>query len=243
MSLLRALRAYVGLGPDEDYDDGYLDGYGDRVDVDLTGRNQTTRDYVRSGSNGSIRDPRVEARHVSGRRGPGGPTNRSKVSYRPDSGADSARRAGRPDGRATTPSAGATGAGSRPATHDNKTKSTVAVDDPPQTPIEASPATEQGAVVRSIDAARTRPKSVSPTSFADAKSIGDDFKLGTPIVLNLQGLDRELARRLIDFASGICYALDGGMEKVAAQVFLLIPNGCEVSESDRRLIEQRGYVR
>jgi cell division inhibitor SepF len=63
------------------------------------------------------------------------------------------------------------------------------------------------------------------------------------VLLNLQGLDRDLARRLIDFASGICYALDGSMEKIASQVFLLIPDGGQVSDEDRRRIEERGYAR
>jgi cell division inhibitor SepF len=57
--------------------------------------------------------------------------------------------------------------------------------------------------------------------------------------MNLQGVERDLARRLIDFASGICYALDGSMEKIASQVFLLTPKTVEVSEEDRRRFERR----
>ncbi|MDH3294602.1 MAG: cell division protein SepF, partial [Acidimicrobiia bacterium] len=101
----------------------------------------------------------------------------------------------------------------------------------------------QGAVVRSIDSARSRPRTLNPESFSDAKHVGDEFKRGTPIVINLQGLERDLARRLVDFASGICYALDGKMEKLAPQVFLLTPDGVDVSETDRRRIEERGYAR
>jgi FtsZ-interacting cell division protein YlmF len=100
-----------------------------------------------------------------------------------------------------------------------------------------------GAVVRSLDVMRRKPKTVLPESFADAKEVADDFKSGVPIVLNLQSIDRELARRLIDFASGVCYSLDGSMEKLASQVFLLVPDEVEVSEHDRRLIVERGYAR
>ena len=82
-----------------------------------------------------------------------------------------------------------------------------------------------------------------PETFADAKEVADEFKSGTPVVVNLQGLDRDLVRRIIDFSSGICYALDGGMEKLAPQVFLLTPDGLQVTEDDRRRIEQRGYAR
>ena len=97
--------------------------------------------------------------------------------------------------------------------------------------------------MRSIESARSRPRTLTPESFADAKEVGDEFKRGTPVVVNLQGLDRDLVRRLVDFASGICYALDGSMEKLAPQVFLLTPEGLDVSDDDRRRIEQRGYAR
>lgn len=99
------------------------------------------------------------------------------------------------------------------------------------------------AVVRSLDSMRAKPRTLIPESFADAKLVADEFKRDIPVLLNLQGLERELARRLIDFASGICYALDGSMEKIASQVFLLIPESVEVSEEDRRRIEERGYAR
>ncbi len=100
-----------------------------------------------------------------------------------------------------------------------------------------------GAVVRSIEAMRAKPRTLMPESFADAKVVADEFKRQVPVVLNLQTVDRDLARRLIDFASGICYALDGSMEKLASQVFLLIPASMEVSDEDRRRIEERGYAR
>ncbi|MGI9595980.1 MAG: cell division protein SepF [Acidimicrobiales bacterium] len=99
------------------------------------------------------------------------------------------------------------------------------------------------AVVRSLDSMRAKPRTLIPESFADAKLVADEFKRDVPVLLNLQGLERELARRLIDFASGICYALDGSMEKIASQVFLLIPESVEVSDEDRRRIEERGYAR
>lgn len=101
----------------------------------------------------------------------------------------------------------------------------------------------QEAVVRSLDSMRAKPRTLIPDSFGDAKVVADEFKRGIPVVLNLQSLERELARRLIDFASGLCYALDGSMEKIASQVFLLTPEEVEVSDEDRRRIEERGYAR
>ena len=86
-----------------------------------------------------------------------------------------------------------------------------------------------------------KPKALSPQSFGEAKVLADEFKNAVPVIMNLQGVERDLARRLIDFASGICYAVDGGMEKIASQVFLLTPSSVEVSDEDRQRMEQRGY--
>ena len=65
---------------------------------------------------------------------------------------------------------------------------------------------------------------VAPAKFSDAQEIGDRFKNGQPVILNLQNADRELARRMIDFCSGVTYALGGSMEKAADQVFLRHPD-------------------
>ena len=67
-------------------------------------------------------------------------------------------------------------------------------------------------------------------AFNEAQAIGDRFKAGQPVIVNLQALDRDLRRRLVDFSSGLCYALDGKMDRVADQVYLLIPAHVEVSQ-------------
>jgi cell division inhibitor SepF len=83
---------------------------------------------------------------------------------------------------------------------------------------------------------------VLPRSFNDAQQIADRFKEGVPVILNLQGSDQELSKRLIDFASGLTYALDGGMQRVADKVFLLTPRNVEVSAEERaRLLERGGF--
>ena len=83
---------------------------------------------------------------------------------------------------------------------------------------------------------------VLPRSFNDAQQIADRFKEGMPVILNLQGSDQELAKRLIDFASGLTYALDGGMQRVADKVFLLTPRNVEVSAEERaRMLERGGF--
>lgn len=67
------------------------------------------------------------------------------------------------------------------------------------------------------------PAALSPRRFDQAQELADKYKEGQPVIMNLEGAEREVARRLIDFASGICYALDGSMEKVANGVYLLKP--------------------
>ena len=62
------------------------------------------------------------------------------------------------------------------------------------------------------------PHTVRPSRFDQAQEVADKFKDGQPVIMNLEGTDRGVARRLIDFASGICYAMDGSMEKVATGV-------------------------
>ncbi len=67
------------------------------------------------------------------------------------------------------------------------------------------------------------PHTVRPRRFDSAQEIADKFKDGQPVIMNLEGTEREVTRRLIDFASGLCYALNGSMEKVATGVYLLKP--------------------
>src|SRR5256885_1817221 len=81
---------------------------------------------------------------------------------------------------------------------------------------------------------------VLPRSFNDAQQIADKFKQSIPVILNLQGADAELSKRLIDFASGLTYALNGGMQRVADKVFLLTPRNVEVSAEQRAQLLERG---
>jgi cell division inhibitor SepF len=102
--------------------------------------------------------------------------------------------------------------------------------------------------LRSVEAAppaapaSVRVHLVVPRSFNDAQQIADKFKEGIPVILNLQSSDPELSKRLIDFASGLTYALNGGMQRVADKVFLLTPRNVEVSAEERaRLLERGGF--
>jgi len=82
---------------------------------------------------------------------------------------------------------------------------------------------------------------VLPRSFNDAQQVADRYKAGVPVILNLQSADAELSKRLIDFASGLTYALDGGMQRIADKVFLLTPRDVELSAEDRARMLERGF--
>ncbi len=77
--------------------------------------------------------------------------------------------------------------------------------------------------VRTVPAGTGEPATVKPRRFDQAQEIADRFKEGLPVIMNLEGTEREVSRRLIDFASGLCYGLNGSMEKVASGVYLLKP--------------------
>ncbi|MDY7104525.1 MAG: cell division protein SepF [Actinomycetota bacterium] len=97
-----------------------------------------------------------------------------------------------------------------------------------------------GAVVRPLTPAPAKIHVVTPAAFADAKEIADHFKAEQAVILSLQESDSDLKRRLLDFASGLCYALGGSMEKVSNVVFLLIPADVELSAEDKRRLRERG---
>jgi len=96
-----------------------------------------------------------------------------------------------------------------------------------------------GAVVQAVPSVQVH--LVVPRSFNDAQQIADKFKDSVPVILNLQSSDQELSKRLIDFTSGLTYALDGGMQRVADKVFLLTPRNVEVSAEERARLAERGF--
>jgi cell division inhibitor SepF len=82
---------------------------------------------------------------------------------------------------------------------------------------------------------------VVPKSFNDAQQVADKFKDSIPVILNLQGVDVDLSKRLIDFASGLTYALDGGMQRIADKVFMLTPRNVEISAEERARLIEKGF--
>ena len=111
-------------------------------------------------------------------------------------------------------------------------------------PAAPTPAPSRRSRLRGVDGGGSpvRVHLVLPRSFNDAQQIADKFKDSIPVILNLQSADTELSKRLIDFASGLTYALDGSMQRVADKVFLLTPRNVEVSAEERaRALDTGGF--
>jgi cell division inhibitor SepF len=98
-------------------------------------------------------------------------------------------------------------------------------------------------MIRPVLATSARVHVVEPQGFNDAQEVGDRLKADQPVIINLQGLGRDLQRRLIDFSSGLTYAVGGTMSRVADQVFLLTPSNVEVSQEEKERLQARGLYR
>jgi cell division inhibitor SepF len=82
---------------------------------------------------------------------------------------------------------------------------------------------------------------VIPRNFNDAQQVADQFKRSVPVILNLQTTDHELSKRMIDFCSGLTYAMDGGMQRIAEKIFLLTPKNVEVSAEEKARLLDKGF--
>lgn len=190
MSFWKKSMEYLGLGPDDAYDD-----YDDGAEPEPQGRHaRAARDEGRGRSNANRAWP-AEPDSGSVRAVP------SRPSF-PSRDFDASRRT-------PAPSADESGTVSRPRSQSSSQRQA-----PPPPPPNAEPAT------------------VRPRRFDQAQELADRFKEGNSVILNLESADRDVARRLIDFASGVCYSLDGTMEKVATGVYLLKPAPARVHRFD-----------
>jgi cell division inhibitor SepF len=210
-SMWRKAMLYLGLGPDDEYDD-----------FDVTGEHQrpvTPRPAVRRTGGGDVQhdpEPSGAVRTLTPSAVDDGGTRNGNGSAGGHATRSNAERGG------DEPAAPRRASGSAGAASERSSRS-------------------RGAVVRPLPVGPSKPSVIGPTSFNDAQEVADKFKVNVPVILNLQGVERDLARRIIDFASGLCYGLGGQMERVATQVYLLTPSDVEVSPEERRRLRERGY--
>jgi cell division inhibitor SepF len=100
------------------------------------------------------------------------------------------------------------------------------------------------AIVRTMPASRIPTAAIhraEPKRFNEAREIGERFRQGVPVIMNLQATEDGTARRLVDFASGLVFGLDGKIEMVASRVYLLTPANMEVSAEERERIVEGGF--
>jgi len=88
-------------------------------------------------------------------------------------------------------------------------------------------------------AALSRITTLHPRSYNEARTIGERYRDGVPVIMNLTELDDAAAKRLVDFAAGLAFALRGSIDKVTNRVFLLTPADVEVSADDARRLAAR----
>jgi cell division inhibitor SepF len=113
-------------------------------------------------------------------------------------------------------------------------------------PVSVAPSPETaGGVVRTIPQPRphaaTTIHKAEPKRFNEARDLGDKFREGIPVIMNLQGTDDAIARRLVDFASGLVFGLGGKIEMAANRVYLLTPADVEVSAEERQRLSGSFY--
>ncbi|MBI2168952.1 MAG: cell division protein SepF [Actinobacteria bacterium] len=131
-------------------------------------------------------------------------------------------------------------AAAEPQTRSSEPSSAVRTVAPPEQATATLPPAQRPSVVRTMNQASAKVHVVEPGSFNDAQEVGDRLKVTQPVILNLQGLDRELQRRFIDFSSGLTYALGGSMTRVHDEVFLLTPANVEISAEEKKRLQSRG---
>lgn len=181
MSMWKKAMDYLGLGPDDAYDD-----YDDVVEPERPARAQ---------------------------RPPSGDPSRSSRGYANEYEAEPAQVRPVP-ARPSFPSRPEAEAPGRRPVPPSDDSNVVPRPINPRPPAATRPAAGGGTA---------EPYTVRPRRFDAAQEVADKFKEGQPVIMNLEAADREVSRRLIDFASGLCYALNGTMEKVATGVYLLKP--------------------
>lgn len=88
----------------------------------------------------------------------------------------------------------------------------------------------------------SRITTLHPSSFVEARTIGEHYREGVPVIMNLTAMEDADARRLVDFAAGLAFALRGSIDKVTTKVFLISPANVDVTAEDRRRIAEGSFL-
>ncbi|GDY32805.1 cell division protein SepF [Gandjariella thermophila] len=130
---------------------------------------------------------------------------------------------------------GARGRGRRGWSTENPVRGALAVDTQREPAARTRPAAEAGGYPVG------RITTLHPRSFNEARTIGEHYREGTPVIINLTDMEDADARRLVDFAAGLAFALRGDIDRVTNKVFLLSPPNVDVTAEDKRRIAEGGF--
>jgi cell division inhibitor SepF len=216
MSTLHKVKAYFGMAPMDDYDDDYYD---DRSPSRGFPRPRFDEGYGRYDGR-DYDDPRGDMR---------GEMRGESADYAPPSGG---YRVGYPDESHFRPREFDRPDMARPRFGSwlrNSTRGALAMD-----PRRMAMMFEDGHPLSKITTLR-------PKDYSEARTIGERFRDGTPVIMDLVAMDNADAKRLVDFAAGLAFALRGSFDKVATKVFLLSPADVDVSPEERRRIAETGF--
>lgn len=122
--------------------------------------------------------------------------------------------------------------------NDSPVHGSLAMDRQPEPVARLRPAAEAAAAPSRDPLSRI--VTLHPTSYAEAREIGEAYRDGAPVIMNLTEMQNSDAKRLVDFAAGLAFALRGSMDKVTNKVFLLSPPDIDVTAEDRRRIAEGG---
>jgi cell division inhibitor SepF len=147
--------------------------------------------------------------------------------------------------RPTEPAGGASG--TRPATVRpllRPTAGSTALSLPAEEELEVAPQVQLRERAAATDEAAGRRYEITtlhPTSYNEARAIGEQFRDGHPVIMNLTEMDEPDAKRLVDFAAGLAFGLRGSMDRVTNRVFLLTPPNIRVSDEEKKRIAESGH--
>jgi cell division inhibitor SepF len=212
MSTLHKVKAYFGMAPMEDYDDEYYDD-------DDRG---TTRGYPRRAPGERFAEDgygRYEGREYDDPRG------EHSAEYAPAG----YRGGGYPEEARFRPREFERPAARFGGSLRGSTRGALAMD-----PRRMAALFEEGSPLSKITTLR-------PKDYSEARTIGERFRDGTPVIMDLVSMDNSDAKRLVDFAAGLAFALRGSFDKVATKVFLLSPADVDVTPEERRRIAETGF--
>lgn len=217
MSALYRLKAYFGMVPAEELDD-YGHEYSHEYSLDYDPEYEDYGEYKECPAEGPSRRRRPVPDDPRGRH-----PRVDDSRHEPELTAiRSARRSGRPAESPVAPVRGSLAIDTEPPLREPAARS------------HPSPAEDSHPLGRIV--------TLHPRSYNEARLIGERYREGTPVIMNLTGMDDPDAKRLVDFAAGLAFALRGSIDKVTTKVFLLSPTNVDVTAEDKRRLAEGGFL-